>query len=35
MVISYPADIVLALCGDGLIDDFLTANAEENFFNLV
>lgn len=32
---AYPADIVLALCGDGLIDHFLAANAEENFFNLV
>lgn len=34
-IISYPADIVLALCGDGLKDHFLAANAEENFFNLV
>lgn len=31
--VSHPAHIVLALCGDGLIDHFLTANAEENFFN--
>lgn len=30
---SYPADIVLALCGDGLEDHFLAANAEENFLN--
>lgn len=35
MIVSYPADIVLALCGDGLIDHFLAANAEENFFNFV
>lgn len=35
VIVSYPADIVLALCGDGLIDHFLAANAEENFFNLV
>lgn len=34
-IVSYPADIVLAFCGDGLIDHFLTANAEENFFNFV
>lgn len=32
-MVPHPADIVLALCGDGLIDHFLTANAEENFFN--
>lgn len=35
LMVSYPADIVLALCGDGLKDHFLTANAEENFFNFV
>lgn len=35
LMFSYPADIVLALCGDGLIDHFLAANAEENFFNFV
>lgn len=32
---SYPADIVLTLCGDGLKDHFLAANAEENFLNLI
>lgn len=32
---AHPADIVLALCGDWLIDHFLAANAEENFFNFV
>lgn len=35
VIVSYPADIVLALCGDGLIDHFLAANAEKNFFNFV
>lgn len=35
MKVSYPADIVLALCGDGLKDHFLAADAEENFFNFV
>lgn len=32
-MVSHPADIVLALCSDGLVDHFLTANAEENFLN--
>lgn len=35
MKVSYPADIVLALCGDWLKDHFLAADAEENFFNFV
>lgn len=33
--ISYPADVVLAFCGDGLIDDFLAADAQENFLHFV
>ena len=32
---SYPADIVLALCGDRLKDNFLAANTQENLLNFV
>lgn len=32
---SHPADVVLAFCGDGLIDDFLAADAQENFLHFV
>lgn len=32
---SHPADIVLALCGDGLVNNFLAADTQENFFHLV
>lgn len=32
--VSYPANIVLTLCGDWLEDHFLAANAEENLFDL-
>lgn len=32
---AFPADIVLALCGDGLINHFLAANAEKHLFNFV
>lgn len=35
LAVSYPADVVLTLCGDGLKDHFLTADAEENFLNFV
>lgn len=31
--ILYPADVVLAFRGDGLIDHFLTANTKENLLN--
>lgn len=33
--VSYPAHIVLTLCGDWLEDHILAANAEENLFDLV
>lgn len=33
--VSYPANIVLTLCGDWLEDHILAANAEENLLNLV
>lgn len=32
---SYPADIVLALCGDGLVNNFLAADTQENFLHFI
>jgi hypothetical protein len=32
---SYLADVVLAVCGDRLVDHLLTADAQEHFFHLV
>lgn len=33
--VAHPADVVLALSGDGLVHHFLAADAQEHFLHLV
>lgn len=32
---SHPANVVLALCGDGLVNNFLAADTQKHFLHFV